>query len=150
MSESNNQMVNKKGDAASMFLNEVFERVEGKLMGLEQNVNLMGMEQRKEKENLGRMEVASLRNNEEFRNLISNLQHDVQGRIEIKVTDLVNRLLTEQEERTRQIDDVRHQMDLKERMDREKGRQGVEEMRERYNQMDANVRNEFQRKDQAI
>lgn len=43
-SESNNQMVNRKGDAASMFLNEVFERVEGKLMGLEQNVNLMGME----------------------------------------------------------------------------------------------------------
>ena len=44
MSENNNQMVNRKGDAASMFLNEVFERVEGKLMGLEQNVQLMGME----------------------------------------------------------------------------------------------------------
>ena len=44
MQESNNQMVNRKGDAASMFLNEVFERVEGKLMGLEQNVSLMGME----------------------------------------------------------------------------------------------------------
>ena len=57
MSENNNQMVNRKGDAASMFLNEVFERVEGKLMGLEQNVQLMGMEQRKEKENLGRIEV---------------------------------------------------------------------------------------------
>ena len=143
-------MVNRKGDAASMFLNEVFERVEGKLMGLEQNVNLMNMEQRKEKENLGRMEVANLKNSEDFRNMISNVQHDVQNRLEIKVTDLVNRLLSEQEERTRQIDDVRYQMDLKERMDREKGRQGVEEMRERYNQMDANVRNEFQRKDQAI
>ena len=35
MSEQNNQMVNRKGDAASMFLNEVFERVEGKVMGLE-------------------------------------------------------------------------------------------------------------------
>ena len=44
MQESNNQMVNRKGDAASMFLNEVFERVEGKLMGLEQNVSLMGIE----------------------------------------------------------------------------------------------------------
>lgn len=143
MSESNNQMVNRKGDAASMFLNEVFERVEGKLMGLEQNVNLMNMEQRKEKENLGRMEVANLKNSEDFRNMISNVQHDVQNRLEIKVTDLVNRLLSEQEERTRQIDDVRYQMDLKERMDREKGRQGVEEMRERYNQMDSNVRNEF-------
>ena len=34
-SEQNNAMVNRKGDAASMFLNEVFEKVEGKLMGLE-------------------------------------------------------------------------------------------------------------------
>lgn len=34
-SEQNNTMVNRKGDAASMFLNEVFEKVEGKLMGLE-------------------------------------------------------------------------------------------------------------------
>ena len=70
--------------------------------------------------------------------------------MEVKVTDLVNRLLGEQEERTRQIDDVRYQIEMKDRMEREKGRQGVEEMRERYNQMDANIRQEFQRKDQAI
>lgn len=37
-SEQNNQLINRKGDAASMFLNEVFERVEGKVMGLEQAV----------------------------------------------------------------------------------------------------------------
>ena len=49
------------------------------------------------------------------------------------MTDLVNRLLTEQEERGRQIEDVRYQIDVKDRMEREKGRQGVEEMRERYN-----------------
>ena len=61
-------------------------------MGLEQNVNLMNMEQRKEKENLGRMEVANLKNSEDFRNMISNVQHDVQNRLEIKVTDLVNGL----------------------------------------------------------
>jgi hypothetical protein len=34
--EQNNQLINRKGDAASLFLNEVFERVEGKVMGLEQ------------------------------------------------------------------------------------------------------------------
>lgn len=73
MSESNNQMVNRKGDAASMFLNEVFERVEGKLMGLEQNVNMMGMEQRKEKENLGRVEVANMKNSDDFRGMMTSL-----------------------------------------------------------------------------
>jgi hypothetical protein len=34
--EQSNQLINRKGDAASMFLNEVFERVEAKVMGLEQ------------------------------------------------------------------------------------------------------------------
>ena len=43
-SEQNNQLVNRKGDAASQFLNEVFEKMEGKLMGLEQNVALMNAE----------------------------------------------------------------------------------------------------------
>lgn len=133
MSENNNQMVSRKGDAASMFLNEVFERVEGKIMGLEQSVQLMGMEQRKEKENLGRLEVSNIKNSDEFRNMIVQLQNDQNHRLEIKVTDLVNRLLTEQEERGRQIEDMRYQIDIKDRMDREKGRQGVEEMRERYN-----------------
>ena len=150
MVDNNNSMISRKGDAASQFLNEVFERVESKLMGLEQNVNLMNMEQKKEKENIGRIEVSSLKNSDDFRNMLHQLQTDTQNRLEVKVTDLVNRLLGEQEERTRQIDDVRYQIEMKDRMEREKGRQGVEEMRERYNQMDANIRQEFQRKDQAI
>jgi len=71
MSESNNQMVNRKGDAASMFLNEVFDRVEGKLMGLEQNVQLMNIDQKKEKENVGRIEVTTLKNSDDFRNMMN-------------------------------------------------------------------------------
>jgi len=101
-------MINRKGDASSMFLNEVFERVEGKLMGLEQNVNLMSMDQRKDKENIGRMEINNLKNSDEFRQMMQSVSNDQRNALEIKVTDLVNRLLSEQEERTRQIDDVRY------------------------------------------
>lgn len=76
MSEQTNQMVGRKGDAASMFLNEVFERVEGKLMGLDQNVQMLNLEQRKEKDNIGRIEVGQLKNSEDFRNMMSQLQND--------------------------------------------------------------------------
>eukprot|EP00353_Schmidingerella_taraikaensis_P018374 CAMPEP_0185621046 /NCGR_PEP_ID=MMETSP0436-20130131/55999_1 /TAXON_ID=626734 ORGANISM="Favella taraikaensis, Strain Fe Narragansett Bay" /NCGR_SAMPLE_ID=MMETSP0436 /ASSEMBLY_ACC=CAM_ASM_000390 /LENGTH=191 /DNA_ID=CAMNT_0028261931 /DNA_START=644 /DNA_END=1219 /DNA_ORIENTATION=- len=65
------------------------------------------MEQRKEKENIGRIEVSSLKNSDDFRNMLHQVQNDTQQRLEVKVTDLVNRLLGEQEERTRQIDDVK-------------------------------------------
>ena len=56
-----------------MFLNEVFERLEGKLMGLEQNVQLMNMEQKKEQEQMGRLEVLNFKNNDEFRGMLNNL-----------------------------------------------------------------------------
>jgi|FrelakmetLWP11LW_1041352.scaffolds.fasta_scaffold121089_1 hypothetical protein len=101
-------MISRKGDAASMFLNEVFERVEGKLMGLDQNVQLLGMEQRREKDNIGRIEISTLKNSEDFRNMMTQLQNDYSHRLEVKMTDLVNRLLSEQEERVRQIEDVRY------------------------------------------
>lgn len=71
-------------------------------------------------------------------------------RLEVKLTDLVNRLLSEQEERARAIDDVKYQIEIKEKMNQEKGRHQTDELRDRYNQMDAIVRAEFQRKDQMI
>ena len=148
--DNNSNMIGRKGDAAQQLLNEVFERLESKLMGVEQNMHLLGIEQRKEKENIGRMEVSALRDSDEFRHMINQLQNDTHQRLEVKMTDLVNRLLGEQEERARQIEDVRHKIEAKSRQENESGRKGVEEMRERYNQMDSNVRSEFQRKDQAI
>jgi len=48
------------------------------------------------------------------------------------MTDLVNRLLTEADERSRQLDDIRYQMDMKEKMSQEKGRHERDELRDRY------------------
>lgn len=93
--EQNNQLINRKGDSASMFLNEVFERVESKVMSLEQTMQLVNAEQRRDKENMGRLEMTNLKNNDEFRSVISGVQNDMQYKLEIKMTDLVNRLLSE-------------------------------------------------------
>lgn len=66
------------------------------------------------------------------------------------MTDLVNRLLLEQEERMRSLDDIKYQIDMKEKMNSEKAKHEREEMRDRYSAMDSIVRAEFQRKDEAI
>ena len=60
--------------------------------------------------------------------------------LEVKMTDLVNRLLSEQEERQRQMEDMRYQVEMKDRMEKEKSKQGMDELRDRYNQMDSVVR----------
>ena len=85
----------------------------------------------------------NLKNSEEFRGMLGSLQNDFQYKLEVKMTDLVNRLLTEQEERQRQMEDMRYQVEMKDRMDKEKSKQGMDELRDRYTQMDSNVRQEF-------
>ena len=82
--------------------------------------------------------------------MVSNMQHDLSNKLEVKVTDLVNRLLLEQEERNRQIEDMKYQMDIKDKMINDKSKYEREEMRDRYSAMDSVVKAEFQRKDEAI
>lgn len=48
------------------------------------------------------------------------------------MTELVNRLLTEQDERARSIDDVKYQMDMKDKMISEKSKNERDELRDRY------------------
>ena len=55
----------------------------------------MNMEQKKEQEQMGRLEVLNFKNNDEFRGMLNNLQNDYQTKLEVKITDLVNRLLHE-------------------------------------------------------
>ena len=47
----------------------------------------------RERENLGRLEVTGLRNNEDFKNVVGQIQVDFGNKLEIKMTDLVNRLM---------------------------------------------------------
>lgn len=82
--------------------------------------------------------------------MLGQLNSEMGQKIEVRVTDLVNRLLTEQDERARQLEDVKYTVEMKDKLNQEKGRHQAEELRDRYNQMDAIVRAEFQRKDQAI
>eukprot|EP00351_Strombidinopsis_sp_SopsisLIS2011_P004781 CAMPEP_0116874084 /NCGR_PEP_ID=MMETSP0463-20121206/5481_1 /TAXON_ID=181622 /ORGANISM="Strombidinopsis sp, Strain SopsisLIS2011" /LENGTH=49 /DNA_ID=CAMNT_0004517245 /DNA_START=1147 /DNA_END=1296 /DNA_ORIENTATION=+ len=48
------------------------------------------------------------------------------------MTDLVNRLLMEQEERLRSVDDIRYQMEMKDKMNNEKSKHERDELRDRY------------------
>ena len=92
----------------------------------------MRNEFQREKENLGRLEITNLKNSEEFKNIVGQIQVDFGNRLEIKMTDMVNKLLLEQEDRMRQIDEVKYQMDVKDRTLQEKSKNEREEMRDRY------------------
>jgi hypothetical protein len=111
---------------------------------------MMRNDQSRERENLTRIEVNSLRTSDDFKQMVNGLQSEFGSRLELRMTELVNRLLLEQEERMRSVEDIRYQLDIKEKMNGEKSKHEREEMRDRYAAMDAVVRSEFQRKDEAI
>lgn len=51
-------------------VNDIVEKLESKILNLEQNVHFMKTEQSKERDNLSRLEISSLRNNEDFKNVL--------------------------------------------------------------------------------
>lgn len=59
------------------------------------------------------------------------------------MTDLVNRLLLEQEDRLRSIEEIKYQMDVKDKILNEKTKHERDEMRDRYAAMDSVVKSEF-------
>jgi hypothetical protein len=59
------------------------------------------------------------------------------------MTELLNRLMQEQEERNRSFEDIKYQLDVKDKMNLEKAKYEREEMRDRYSAMDSVVRSEF-------
>ena len=59
------------------------------------------------------------------------------------MTDLVNKILMESDERLRGLDDIRYQVEMKDKFQTEKSKHEREEMRDRYQAMDSVVRAEF-------
>ena len=49
----------------------------------------------REQQKVGGLEISNLKNSEEFKNVIGQIQVDFGRRLELKMTDLVNRLLLE-------------------------------------------------------
>lgn len=149
-SEQSNVLFDKKGENNSTILADMLEKLEQRVLTLDQQIVFLKNDQSMEKENLKGIEMLNLRNNEEFKSAVGHIQMDFGNRLEIKMTDMVNRLLLEQEERMRQMDDIKYQIDIKDKMLLEKTKYEREEMRDRYAAMDSVVKAEFQRKDEAI
>tara|TARA_B110000285_G_C15052926_1_gene577999 strand:- start:105 stop:293 length:189 start_codon:yes stop_codon:yes gene_type:complete len=62
---------------------------------MEQGQNSLRNEMFREQQKVGGLEISNLKNSEEFKNVIGQIQVDFGGRLELKMTDLVNRLLLE-------------------------------------------------------
>ena len=106
--ESSTMANEKRGDMSQNMINDLLERLEGEVLHLDQQVHLMRNDVGKERENMSRVEVNTLRASEDFKQLVSGIQSEFGSRLEIRMTELVNRLLLEQEERMRSVEDIKY------------------------------------------
>lgn len=127
-------------------MSELAEKMERRVHNLEDVLQMMNNEQKAEKSKTARLEV----NDDGLRVHMSVIQKDIADKLEMRMTEVVQRLLLEQDERMKGHEDLRYQLDVKEKLINEKSKYEWEEMRDRYQTMDAIVRAEFQRKDEAI
>jgi len=139
-----------RGQAGLSNLGEWNEQFDKKVQSLENNIYSLTREQIKDKETITKLEAINTKLGQDLAQLLHNLNNDYQSKLDIRVTELVNRIVMEHEERIKNHDDFKQQVDIRDQINVERQQYEREEMRERYNTMDALVRAEFERKDEAI
>lgn len=65
-SEQNIQYADQKGTSNQGIISDIVDRMESKVLGLEQTIDMLKNEQNRDKENVGRLEVNNVRSNEDF------------------------------------------------------------------------------------
>lgn len=67
------------------------------------------------------------------------MQNDFQGRLENRVTEIVNRIVYEREERMKAQDEIKKNLDLRERLAAEKQLSEKDKLESRYQSMDGTL-----------
>lgn len=150
LSEQNMNQLITKGETGINYMSEWNEKLDSRIQQLETNLIGLGKEQMKDRDSVVRMEVLNQKITTDLKQLLSSMQSDYQTSLESRVTEVLNRITIEHEERKRSEEDLKHQMDVRTKLQEEKINYEKEEMRDRYMAMDSLVRAEFQRKEESI
>lgn len=68
--EQNGLLFDRKGENNTSIMAELVEKLENKVLAMDQGMQALRTELHSERESLGRLEINNLRNNEDFKNVI--------------------------------------------------------------------------------
>ena len=139
-----------KGETGITYISEWNGKLDGRIQQLESNLIGLGKEQMKDRDSIARLEALNQKMTEDLKQLLNAMQSDFHSRLDSKISEVLNRIVIEHEERRRAEDDLKHQLEVRTKLTEEKMNYEKEEMRDRYMAMDSLVRAEFQRKEEAI
>ena len=114
-----NQLVT-KGETGINYMSEWNEKLDSRIQSLETNLIGLGKEQMKDRDSIGRMEALNQKLTDDLKQLLNAMQTDYTLRLDSKITEVLNRIVIEHEERKRSEDDLKHQMEVRTKLQEEK------------------------------
>lgn len=139
-----------KSEGNMVQLMELAEKMYGKIQMLEQALLALGGEHERNTRSIDRVEGGAFRLQEDMRVFFKQLQTDLQTRVESKSSDLLNRLLQEQEDRLRTQEDLKYNVELKDKMTQDKLSYDRSEFKTRLSSLESYLKTELQRKEDLI
>lgn len=149
-SEKNLMVMSQRTNSGSEVLNELGDKLMSRLTTAESNMLMLGKEQVKDKEAIAKLVSQNDRVGEDLQLLLRNMQADFQSSLENRMQETVNRLMSEHEERIRSQEEIKKNLDLRERIAAEKQMSERMENKAKYDTMDALVRAELLKKEESI
>lgn len=131
-------------------LMDMAEKMYSKIQTLEQALLALGGEHDRNTRSIDRVEGGAFRLQEDMRVFFKQLQTDLQSRVESKSSDLLNRLLQEQEDRLRTHEDLKYNVELKDKMTQDKLSYDRSEFKTRVSSLESYFKTELQRKEDLI
>ncbi|OMJ82298.1 hypothetical protein SteCoe_17011 [Stentor coeruleus] len=142
--------IDTKSEGGMNMLIELANKVEKRIQMLETALLSLGNEYDKSTKSIDRVETGAFRLQEDLKVFFKQLQSDIHGRLETKSSDLVNKLLQEQEERLRNHEDLKYNFELKDKMTQEKLSFDRNEFKSRLVSLESYLKAELQRKEEMI
>ncbi|KAM3144712.1 hypothetical protein pb186bvf_003021 [Paramecium bursaria] len=142
--------VAQKGDAGINYLNETNERFDKRLLQLETNLIAMQKDQLKDHDLIGRTDNSLQRLQEDLKAMLITIQQDYQGRLESRMTEVVNRIVMEHEARVKSVDELKQNIQIKDQMNAERYQYEREELTSKILGLEQMWRTDSQKKDEQF
>ncbi|CAD8113035.1 unnamed protein product [Paramecium sonneborni] len=142
--------VAQRGDSGMNFINETNERIEKRVMALEANLLALGKDQLKDHEQINRVDMANQRIQEEFKGMLQLIQQDYTQRLDTRVTEVINRIVMEHEQRVKTMEEMKQAQSLKDQINMERLQYEREEVISQLRSLEQFQRVDSQKKDEAI
>jgi len=139
-----------RSDNGLQMLMSLAEKVEKRVQSIEEGLYNLNNEHQKGQKNVERVEVGTNYLREDIQNFLKQLQGDLQHRVELKTSSILNKLLQEQEERLRNHDDLKYTFETKDKLINEKIEYEKQELKDRIATLESFIKTELQRNEELI